>query len=125
MKMSTYNQAKINYSEENKKNITEGASIFSKDIQKLSDNIVEEQVINVVNNAGWESRFYIIDFFDSKKRIAFEIDGGYHETRIKEDAERTKALNAIGITVIRFSNEDVKLGNHRYVLNLIYNDTKK
>jgi leucyl-tRNA synthetase len=42
--------------------------------------------------------------------LIVEADGGYHETeeQKKYDEERTKILNEIGFTVLRFSNEEIK-----------------
>jgi len=53
--------------------------------------------------------FYIADFYCHEKRLVIEIDGGIHEkSNIKEhDENRTAELERLGITVIRFSNEEV------------------
>ena len=52
---------------------------------------------------------YIIDFFISSKRIAIEIDGRQHnlEENAKADKKRDAFLNSLGITVLRYSNEDI------------------
>jgi leucyl-tRNA synthetase len=52
---------------------------------------------------------YIVDFIALQERLIVEVDGGYHEdTNQKEyDENRTKILNEIGFTVIRFTNEEV------------------
>lgn len=41
--------------------------------------------------------------------LSIELDGGYHLTseQTKKDKERTKYLNSVGITEIRFNNEEV------------------
>lgn len=51
----------------------------------------------------------IIDFYVKRIRLAIEIDGGYHTTEEQKlkDKERTKELEAGGVTIIRFSNEHV------------------
>jgi very-short-patch-repair endonuclease len=50
---------------------------------------------------------YVIDFYCSDEKLAVELDGEPHFTTagIKHDAARTKFLNSLGITVIRFENQ--------------------
>ncbi len=52
---------------------------------------------------------FIADFYCHEKRLVIEIDGGYHnEQEQKEhDAARTQMINEFGISVIRFSNDEV------------------
>ena len=53
--------------------------------------------------------FYIADFYCHALHLIIEIDGGYHDTieqKVKDD-ERTEHLKSNGITLIRFSNEEV------------------
>lgn len=52
---------------------------------------------------------YIADFYCAKAMLVIELDGGGHydpESK-KRDAERTKKLEKIGLTVIRFCNKDI------------------
>jgi very-short-patch-repair endonuclease len=52
---------------------------------------------------------YVLDFYCHKLRLSIEIDGGYHlntEQKIK-DSERTEYLNSVGITEIRFKNDEI------------------
>jgi very-short-patch-repair endonuclease len=53
--------------------------------------------------------YYIADFYCHEKRLIIEIDGGIHEhENIQEhDENRTAELERLGITVIRFSNDEV------------------
>jgi very-short-patch-repair endonuclease len=50
---------------------------------------------------------YVVDFCCSDARLVIELDGGQHATRIAEDANRTKTLEAMGYLVLRFWNNDV------------------
>ena len=52
---------------------------------------------------------YIPDFICINKKLIVEIDGGYHfeGEQPEMDAERTRYLNEIGYTVLRFTNEEV------------------
>ena len=50
---------------------------------------------------------FIVDFYCSALRLAIEIDGDNHAEALEYDVARTSALNALGITVVRYSNSDV------------------
>ena len=50
---------------------------------------------------------FIVDFYCSELHLAIEIDGDTHGETITYDSERTKLLNARGLMVIRYTNEDV------------------
>src|SRR5207249_1546069 len=47
---------------------------------------------------------YVVDFLCEKARLVVEVDGGQHAERVKQDAVRTKWLEAHGYAVIRFWN---------------------
>ena len=51
---------------------------------------------------------YIPDFVALSIKLIIEVDGGIHIKRKKEDAAKTKWLNFIGYSVIRFKNEEVE-----------------
>ena len=53
---------------------------------------------------------YIADFYCHKARLVVELDGGGHfdHEQIKKDHARTNYLESLGLTVIRFTNTDVK-----------------
>ena len=52
---------------------------------------------------------YIVDFYCHEIGLVIELDGGQHGTddAIEYDAERTKFLEALGLTVVRYWNHDV------------------
>ncbi|MEM8556988.1 MAG: endonuclease domain-containing protein [Bacteroidota bacterium] len=52
---------------------------------------------------------YVLDFYCPAERLAIELDGGVHDdpTRAAYDAERQDILEAFGIQVLRFRNEEV------------------
>ncbi len=52
---------------------------------------------------------YIIDFFSSKLMIAIELDGYTHgfEEVFERDKKKEQRLNEIGITVLRYRDDDV------------------
>ncbi|MEO8342194.1 MAG: endonuclease domain-containing protein, partial [Gallionella sp.] len=50
---------------------------------------------------------FIVDFYCSELRLVIEIDGDSHGETTEYDLARTKALNACGLRVVRYTNEDV------------------
>lgn len=52
---------------------------------------------------------YIVDFFIAKNRIVIEIDGQGHgfEENIKKDKIRDEDFAKLGITVLRYTNNDI------------------
>ena len=55
---------------------------------------------------------YIVYFYCSSCGLVVEVDGDSHydEAAMRYDAERTTALRAIGIRVLRFTNDEVMQG---------------
>jgi very-short-patch-repair endonuclease len=54
-------------------------------------------------------KFFIADFYCAKADLIIEIDGGIHNNPdvCEHDVNRTAELERSGITVIRFTNEEV------------------
>tara|TARA_R110002167_G_scaffold157177_1_gene352038 strand:+ start:153 stop:545 length:393 start_codon:yes stop_codon:yes gene_type:complete len=52
---------------------------------------------------------YVLDFYCHRLKLSIEIDGGYHlkQEQIEKDKERTMYLEDIGISEIRFTNNQV------------------
>ncbi len=50
---------------------------------------------------------FIVDFYCSELHLVIEIDGDTHGETAEYDLERTKLLNARGLTVVRYTNKDV------------------
>jgi very-short-patch-repair endonuclease len=61
---------------------------------------------------------YVVDFVALDLKLIIEVDGGQHDERAAQDAERTRILQERGYHVIRFWNNDV-LGNIEGVLEVI------
>ncbi|HRE59808.1 MAG TPA: endonuclease domain-containing protein [Micropepsaceae bacterium] len=53
---------------------------------------------------------YFADFACLKKRMVVELDGGHHDNPLvlAYDLERELALKALGYTILRFRNADVR-----------------
>ena len=48
-----------------------------------------------------------MDFYCSQLRLVIEIDGDSHAETVENDAERTKVLQSLGLTVVRYTNDEV------------------
>jgi len=51
---------------------------------------------------------YIVDFFCHELMLAIEVDGSSHNDKLAQDDRRQRELEAMGVTVIRFVDADVK-----------------
>ena len=63
---------------------------------------------------------YIVDFYCYELNLVIEIDGHYHnyEEQYQLDIEREKDLNTYNLTILRFTEQEVKK-NMPWVLNVI------
>jgi len=50
---------------------------------------------------------YIIDFYCAELHLAIEMDGDSHAEAVEYDAARTAAFNARGISVARYTNDEI------------------
>jgi very-short-patch-repair endonuclease len=53
---------------------------------------------------------YILDFYCHKLRLSIEVDGAYHLSKEQReiDKQRTKFLKSVGITELRFTNQEIE-----------------
>ncbi len=61
---------------------------------------------------------YIADFYCHEAKLVIELDGKIHEQKIAKDKKRDAYMQAIGLTVLRFANEEF-LSNPDATLNKI------
>jgi very-short-patch-repair endonuclease len=50
---------------------------------------------------------YIVDFVCFEPKIIIELDGSQHATQVAYDNQRTKYLQTLGYTVLRFWNNEI------------------
>lgn len=50
---------------------------------------------------------FVLDSFDASHKLVLEIDGPYHDHVAESDLTRERDLERRGLTVLRFTNEDV------------------
>ena len=53
---------------------------------------------------------YIVDFYIAEKKIVIEVDGRQHllHEHVESDRQRDMILSSWGITVLRYSNHDIR-----------------
>ncbi|GJQ33875.1 MAG: hypothetical protein HBSAPP04_27140 [Ignavibacteriaceae bacterium] len=50
---------------------------------------------------------FIVDFYCHKSALVVEVDGDVHDLQQEEDKRREKALNEMGLKIVRFRNDEV------------------
>ena len=63
---------------------------------------------------------YIVDFYCSDLQLVIEIDGDSHAETFEYDTERTRILEAYGLTVVRYTNHEIM-----HNLEGVYDDLKR
>ncbi|QOX80609.1 endonuclease domain-containing protein [Trichlorobacter lovleyi] len=63
---------------------------------------------------------YIVDFYCSDLQLVIEIDGDSHAEAVEYDAERTRILEAYGLTVVRYTNHEIM-----HNLEGVYDDLRR
>ena len=55
----------------------------------------------------FRERFFVADFYCHESRLVIEIDGKIHDFQKDYDQLRDHIINDLGITVVRFKNEEI------------------
>ncbi len=50
---------------------------------------------------------FVVDFYCSPLKLAIEIDGASHDAKTEADIQRQQKLEQLGITFLRFTEQDV------------------
>ncbi|ADQ78773.1 hypothetical protein Palpr_0617 [Paludibacter propionicigenes WB4] len=91
-------------------------AIFQNACELLKDMTAAENVLwERLNKSQLGVRFkaqhpidiFIVDFYCHKYKLVVEVDGEIHLSQKEYDEGRTAELERFGITVIRFTNEEV------------------
>ncbi len=98
--MKAYNKANIPLAKDLRKNMTPWERRLWYDF--LRDYPVRFQRQKAIGN-------YIADFYCAKAGLVIELDGGGHYTTEQRDRDaiRTKALEAMNLTILRICNLDI------------------
>ena len=121
--MYSYNKKLVPNAQELRKNMTaEERHLWYDFLKKLPIPVKRQK--NIEN--------YILDFYIPSAKLAIEIDGRQHklvENR-EDDRIRDEFLNSLGITVVRYTNDDIRNRFHAVAkdilnrLGLEYEDLK-
>lgn len=52
--------------------------------------------------------FFVADFYCHERKLVVEIDGKIHDYHKQHDAARTEGINGLGVSVVRFRNEEIE-----------------
>ena len=98
--MKEYNKANIPLAKELRKNLTPWE-------RKLWYNFLRNYPVRFQRQKAIGN--YIADFYCAKARLVVELDGGGHYAveQTEKDTVRTKALEAMNLTVLRICNLDM------------------
>lgn len=61
---------------------------------------------------------FIVDFYCPTLQLVVEVDGPIHQFQPRQDAQRTRILQARGVRIVRFSSEAVIKDTDQVVLSL-------
>lgn len=92
---------------------TEAENRFYKIATSKHIKLERQYKINIVRKKdNYIERFYFADFCDTKNKIVFEVDGGYHFTpeQQSKDLKRTRDLQRMGYKVFRINNYEIQQG---------------
>jgi len=117
-KIIPYNPKLVGYAKELRNNMTLGEIALWREIKGKKLGIRFSRQIPINN--------FIVDFYCKDLQLAIEIDGSIHfeEGHQEKDAVRQKRLESLGVTVLRFSDLDVK-NNLSWVLEEIKVEIEK
>ena len=99
--MIPYNKALVSNAKELRKNMTpEEKHLWYDFLKRLPINVRRQH--NIEN--------YIVDFYIADKKTVIEVDGRQHTLPVNAEADkkRDEDLKKWGITVLRYSNENIR-----------------
>lgn len=106
--MATYHEM-ILYARKLRKNQTEAETILWKYLRnkQIKGFKFLRQYPIIISESNCDYSFVVADFYCSKARLVIELDGEIHKFRKKEDLQKDKDLNKLGIEILRFKNEEL------------------
>jgi len=98
-------------------------------LQRTSSTDAEARIWFVLRRQNLGARFrrqatagpFTLDFFCPRLQLAVEIDGAQHrdEAGLQYDADRDAALSALGIKVLRFTNQEALMATEAVALAIL------
>ena len=62
---------------------------------------------------------YVVDFVCIEQTVIVELDGGHQLDQVEYDARRTRYLNSIGFTVMRYWDDDALMRTERVLEDIL------
>ena len=96
------------YNKNNKENAQSLRNAMTPEERHLWYDFLRKMPVDVKRQKSIEN--YIVDFYIPSAKLVIEIDGSQHyepENRAR-DSVRDKKLNELGLTVLRYTNFDIK-----------------
>ena len=92
-------KVKLQRAKELRRDMTPAENILWQELRanKLGVHFRRQQII-----AG-----FIVDFYCHQASLVIEVDGDIHDLQQEEDARLENVLSEMGLTIVRFRNEDV------------------
>ena len=106
-----------------------GSLIFKRAVELRNRMTHAEQILwDELRINEWKLKFrrqhpislYIVDFYCHRLKLVIEVDGSIHdnEEAKKNDAKREQQLKSLGLSILRFKNDEV-INNKKFVLEKI------
>ena len=97
------------FARENRKSPTPAEKVFWKFVRgkKFNGHKFHRQYIFPYKLDDLRSGYFIADFYCAELKLIIELDGRIHNYQKEYDQYRTEILEAIGLKVVRFSNDMV------------------
>ncbi|GDX52990.1 hypothetical protein LBMAG27_20370 [Bacteroidota bacterium] len=77
------------------------------------------QHLIIYKKIDFKNNFFTLDFYCNKKKLAVELDGGYHDFNTDYDRERDIILLENKIKVLRIKNEELKTDEKKVLQKII------
>lgn len=92
----------------------------STEVEKILWNKIRGEKLGVKFFRQYSLDGYVMDFYCPEKRLAVEIDGGYHIQASSKvyDKYRERYISAFNIKIARFKNDEI-INNRKFVIERI------
>jgi very-short-patch-repair endonuclease len=105
-----YSQAARDLSKRLRVEMTITEKLFWEDVKQSKLIVVVRKQMPILD--------YVVDFYIKEIGLAIELDGFSHDNNVLEDGKRPGRIEELGVTFIRFSNEQIQKNIDEVLLEL-------
>jgi very-short-patch-repair endonuclease len=105
-----YSQAARDLSKRLRVEMTITEKLFWEDVKQSKLIVVVRKQMPILD--------YVVDFYIKEIGLAIELDGFSHDNNVLEDGKRQGRIEELGVTFIRFSNEQIQKNIDEVLLEL-------